>query len=161
MNLRQNVIDYSTTMSQEELAAWLMARCEELNLSWAEASRRAGVSPNAISEIVNGTPAGVKRLSALAEYFGASPERVFRMAGLLPDRATTDAQRAELRRKVEHIAELDAIPDLQDRRAILQELVGDVAALLAGPPGHVAAQLRHAGIRVVAEAGQFVVGLVE
>jgi len=106
-------------MSQEELAAWLMARCEELNLSWAEASRRAGVSPNAISEIVNGTPAGVKRLSALAEYFGASPERVFRMAGLLPDRATTDAQRAELRRKVEHIAELlaDLPPDLQDRLA--------------------------------------------
>ncbi len=68
-----------------------MARCEELNLSWAEASRRAGVSPNAISEIVNGTPAGVKRLSALAEYFGASPEqrwaaRKFIIAAILDGR---------------------------------------------------------------------------
>jgi transcriptional regulator with XRE-family HTH domain len=119
VNLRQNVIDYSTTMSQEELAAWLMARCEELNLSWAEASRRAGVSPNAISEIVNGTPAGVKRLSALADFFGVSREYVFRLAGHLRNRATTDAQRAELRRKVEHIAELlaDLPPDLQDRLA--------------------------------------------
>lgn len=148
-------------MTQSNLAQWLIEECEKRNLSWAEASRNAGVSPNTISQIVNGVKPGQKRLLALAEYFGASPERVFRMAGLLPDRATTDAQRAELRRKVEHIAELDAIPDLQDRRAILQELVGDVAALLAGPPGHVAAQLRHAGIRVVAEAGQFVVGLVE
>jgi len=106
-------------MTQSNLAQWLIEECEKRNLSWAEASRNAGVSPNTISQIVNGVKPGQKRLSALAEYFGASPERVFRMAGLLPDRATTDAQRAELRRKVEHIAELlaDLPPDLQDRLA--------------------------------------------
>lgn len=68
---------------------------------------------------------------------------------------------AQLRQR-EVQAELDAIPDLEDRRALLRALVADVPALLSdSPPGHVAAQLRHAGIRVVAEAGQFWVALAE
>ena len=58
-------------------------------------------------------------------------------------------------------AELDAVPDLADRRALLRSLVEDVPALLSSsPPGQVATRLRHAGVRVVADAGEMWVGLV-
>ena len=67
-----------------ELKDWLIDQCERHNLSWSEASRRAGVAPNSISEIVNGTRPGVKRLTALAEFFGVSPEYLMRMSGHLP-----------------------------------------------------------------------------
>ena len=67
-----------------ELKDWLIDQCERRNLSWSEASRRAGVAPNSISEIVNGTRPGVKRLTALAEFFGVSPEYLMRMSGHLP-----------------------------------------------------------------------------
>jgi DNA invertase Pin-like site-specific DNA recombinase len=99
------------------------------------------------------------RRRRLAEAYAAGVMDL-EVYGATDDDVKRQLAAAQLRRRQVQ-AELDAIPDLQDRRAILQELVGDVAALLAGPPGHVAAQLRHAGIRVVAEAGQFVVGLVE
>jgi len=72
----------------EQLAAWLVDECNKRNLSWSEASRRAGVSHNTISQIVNGVPAGPKRLVALAEYFNAPQEWVFQLAGLLPEPRT-------------------------------------------------------------------------
>ena len=71
-------------MDSAPLADWLIAECERRHLSWSEASRKAGVSPNTISQIINGTPAGTKRLTALADFFGISPEYLFQLAGLLP-----------------------------------------------------------------------------
>lgn len=47
-------------MTQSNLAQWLIEECEKRNLSWAEASRNAGVSPNTISQIVNGVKPGQK-----------------------------------------------------------------------------------------------------
>ena len=69
---------------QKELADWLIRECEKRNLSWTEASRRAGVAPNTISQIVNGTPAGIKRLRALAEYFSVPVMYFQQLAGLVP-----------------------------------------------------------------------------
>ena len=66
-----------------------MQQCDRLNLSWTEASRRAGVAPNTISEIVGGVQPGIKRITALAEFFGASPERLLRLAGRLPPEPET------------------------------------------------------------------------
>lgn len=71
-------------MDQERLAQWLIEQCVDRNLSWAEASRRAGVSPNTISQIVSGINPGIKRLTALADFFGVSPDFLFRLAGILP-----------------------------------------------------------------------------
>ena len=106
-------------MSRPELVDWLNEQLERTNLSQSEASRRAGLGPNAISEIINGRTPGLKVCVALAEFFGHSPEWVLRLAGHLPDRAPRDTQRAELRHKVERIAEVLATlpPDLQDRLA--------------------------------------------
>lgn len=104
-------------MGQEELANWLIAECEKRHLSWSAASRNAGLAPNTISEIVGGTPAGIKRLTALAEYFGSSPEYVLRLAGHLPERPTAEVEDAELRYKLQQIAEIlrDLPPDLKQQ----------------------------------------------
>ena len=68
----------------EELRDWLNVECEKRNLSWREASLRAGVYAGAISAIMNGQRPGLEVSKALAEYFGASTEHVLRMAGHLP-----------------------------------------------------------------------------
>jgi transcriptional regulator with XRE-family HTH domain len=70
--------------NQNELARWLTRECEKRNLSWTEASRRAGVAPNTVSQIVNGTPAGIKRLTALADFFSVPLDYVLKLAGHLP-----------------------------------------------------------------------------
>jgi len=76
--------------TQKQLAEWLIVECNKRNLSWAEASRRAGVAANTISQVVNGTPAGPKRLTALADYFNAPHAFVFQLAGLLSNPADED-----------------------------------------------------------------------
>ena len=68
----------------EELRDWLNVECEKRNLSWREASLRAGVYAGAISAIMNGQRPGLEVSKALAQYFGASTEHVLRMAGHLP-----------------------------------------------------------------------------
>jgi len=74
-----------------KIAAWLIDECNKQNLSWAEASRRAGVAQNTISQIVNGTPAGPKRLTALADYFGVPHQFIFELAGLLDPPPSEDS----------------------------------------------------------------------
>ena len=83
MKLQDFVVQYST-MANTELADWLIAECKKQNLAWSDASRRAGVAPNTISEIINGSKPGIKRLNALADFFGVSREYMLRLAGHLP-----------------------------------------------------------------------------
>jgi len=55
-------------MGTERLAQWLIAECARRGESYREASRKAGVANNTISEIINtGAQPGVKRLVALAQ----------------------------------------------------------------------------------------------
>jgi transcriptional regulator with XRE-family HTH domain len=103
-------------MSQPKspLAAWLIQACEMRNLSWAEASRRAGLSQGAISAIVRGTPPGLEVCKAFAAYFGVPPEDVLRMAGHLA--ATRDqAWPPEL---VALVQEVERLPPPLQRAAI-------------------------------------------
>jgi len=88
--------------NSDRLSKWLMAQCEDQNLSWSEASRRAGLSPNSISEIVSGVKPGVKRLTALAEYFKVPREYLFQMAGLLPKPGNNGIP-AEEQARIDHI----------------------------------------------------------
>ncbi len=78
------------TQSQNPLADWLIQACETRGLSWAEASRRAGLYHGAISAIVRGTQPGLEICKGLAAFFGVPPEDVLRMAGhLTPNRTKT------------------------------------------------------------------------
>ncbi|RPJ40098.1 MAG: XRE family transcriptional regulator [Planctomycetaceae bacterium] len=109
----------------DTFAEWLIERCEEQNLSWSEASRRAGLAHNAISEIVNGAPAGVKRVSALAGLFGVRTEDALRMAGILPAEPTDRAIDAQAAWAIGQIYE--ALPTLSPAA---QRLIADQVLFL-------------------------------
>lgn len=69
----------------DKFLTWLRSEMRERNLSQSEASRRAGLHQNAISEIVNGKvkEVSLKTCKALAKYFGVPTEEVLRLAGHL------------------------------------------------------------------------------
>ena len=69
--------------SQTPLGEWLIEACEVRGLSWAEASRRAGLYQGAISATVRGTQPGLEICKRLAALFGVPPDDVLRMAGHL------------------------------------------------------------------------------
>jgi transcriptional regulator with XRE-family HTH domain len=69
------------SQSQTPLVDWLIQACETRGLSWAEASRRAGLSQGTISAIVRGTQPGLEICKGLAGFFGVPLEDVLRMAG--------------------------------------------------------------------------------
>lgn len=70
-------------MAQEKtpLTEWLIAACAARDLSWAEASRQAGLFPGAISSIVRGRKPGLDMCKALAVFFKVPLDHVLRLAG--------------------------------------------------------------------------------
>ena len=86
--LKQSVMLYNQNM--EQLREWLNDECTRRNLTWRDASVRAGVYPGAISAIMNGQRPGLEVCKALARSLGTSPEHVLRMAGHLPPLPATD-----------------------------------------------------------------------
>jgi transcriptional regulator with XRE-family HTH domain len=126
-------------MQEENLGDWLITQCNRRGLAWSEASRQAGVAPNTISLIVGGTPAGVKRLTALASYFDVDVEFLMRLSGMLPPRPDSDEIDPELRYKAEELLaiwrRLKAIdPESADRLVGIAILQGEMvmAAARAG-----------------------------
>lgn len=69
----------------DEFLTWLREKLEEGNLSQAEASRRAGLNPNAISDIMTGKvqQVSLRTCKRLAALFGTPPEAVLALAGHL------------------------------------------------------------------------------
>jgi transcriptional regulator with XRE-family HTH domain len=67
----------------EEFLTWLNKNLEANNLSQSEASRRAGLNQNAISDIVNGRvrEVSLRTCKALAHLFNTPLEEVLRLAG--------------------------------------------------------------------------------
>ncbi len=67
----------------EEFLTWLNKNLEANNLSQSEASRRAGLNQNAISDIVNGRvrEVSLRTCKALARLFNTPLEEVLRLAG--------------------------------------------------------------------------------
>jgi transcriptional regulator with XRE-family HTH domain len=75
---------------EDKLVTWLIENCESRNLSWGEASTRAGLNRGAISAIINGQVPGLKVCLALADFFGVTPEFILRLAGHLPNYLSDD-----------------------------------------------------------------------
>lgn len=123
----------------DELIKWLNEQLERTNLSQSEASRRAGLGQNAISEIVNGRIPGLRVCMALADFFGYEPEYILRLAGHLsppqPDNDINPKFRATAERLFaiwESLEELD--PDSLDRLlnvVIVQAEMVEAAARVA------------------------------
>jgi len=65
------------------LGQWIIDECAARGLSWAEASRRAGVDKSTISLIIRGQRPGLDTCRALAAVFDVPTEQVLRLAGHL------------------------------------------------------------------------------
>ncbi len=70
--------------AQIPLTEWLLEACRKRNLSWREASIKAGVDKGAISAIMRGAQPGLEVCKGLAGLFRVPPEDVLRLAGHLP-----------------------------------------------------------------------------
>lgn len=70
-----------TTQTPDALKVWLHQQMDARNLSQTAASKRAGLAPNAISEIMNGVNPGIEKCKALASYFGVPLSKVLVLAG--------------------------------------------------------------------------------
>lgn len=103
------------SQSLTTLADWLTQACETRSLSWAEASRRAGLHQGAISAIVRGTQPGLEICKGLATFFGLPLEDVLRMAGHMTP-APAPAWPPEL---VALVGEVESLP-APLRRAVIK-----------------------------------------
>ena len=65
------------------LGQWIIEECAARGLSWAAASRRAGVDKSTISLIIRGQRPGLDTCRALAAAFNVPTEQVLRLAGHL------------------------------------------------------------------------------
>ena len=72
-------------VTRNKLNQWIIDKLNELGWSQRELSRRSGVSPTTISDVINGQkPATFDFCKAVAQPLRADPVDVFRLAGLLP-----------------------------------------------------------------------------
>jgi transcriptional regulator with XRE-family HTH domain len=73
------------------LVQWLATELEQRRWSYNELARQAGVSSAAVSMVMTGQQnPGVDFCRGVAKALNAPPERVFRLAGLLPHRPERD-----------------------------------------------------------------------
>lgn len=72
----------------ERFQQWLKEKCEEQNLSWREASMKAGLNPGFISAVMIGQKPGFESCKALAKLFHVSPVFVLQLAGHLEESIT-------------------------------------------------------------------------
>lgn len=80
--IKSDNMTYSADASP--IAAWLVEECEKRNLSWSQASLRAGLSRGTVSAIINGQQPGLEVCKALAQFFNVPIEHLLRLAGHLP-----------------------------------------------------------------------------
>lgn len=81
----------------QELVEWINSELNKRNWTLRELSRRSGVNPGTISLVLNQhRGAGPEFCRAIARAFRVSPEKVFRLAGLLPAKSSDDELREQL-----------------------------------------------------------------
>jgi len=95
------------------VAEWLIAQCQAHQLSWREASLRAGVDKGTISAIVRGHQPGLDVCKALAAFFRVPPEHLLRLAGHLEPVAEDLPPEVSLL-----LRELEQLPEPMQRIAV-------------------------------------------
>ena len=94
------------TQPTPPLAEWLTAACQKRELSWAEASRRAGLHQGAISAYVRGKQPGLDACKALSSFFQVPLEYVLQLAGHADIARSLSELPPELRTLVHDIEQL-------------------------------------------------------
>jgi transcriptional regulator with XRE-family HTH domain len=82
-------------MDLENLIRWINQQLNDQNLSIRKLAERMGMSNSHISQILSGrAEPGIKFYLKVAEAFNERPEKIFRLAGILP--ATGDEDEATI-----------------------------------------------------------------
>lgn len=119
-------------MKQRELtpiARWLVEECLAQDLSWREASQRAGVDKGTISAIVRGVQPGLEVCKALAIFFRKPPEYALRLAGhlnMIPNTLPSEAM--ALLHELEQLSPAQQMAALKMWRAVLDMTKAERAA---------------------------------
>lgn len=109
--------------TRETIGDWLLRELEDRGWSQSELARRAGIGNATLSRIISGTrDAGPDVARAIAQALGETPEKIYRLAGLLPP--PLSPQDAELEAAVQEIAEtLSRLPDGPIREQAMASLL--------------------------------------
>lgn len=84
-------------MSRKLLIEWLRGEIEERGWTIRELGRRSGINPGTLSYVLNyERGAGPGFCQKIAATFGEPPEKIFRLAGLLPSVPELQADWEEL-----------------------------------------------------------------
>lgn len=112
---------------RNKLATWLTDELQKRGWSNSEVARRAGLGVSTITMVLNGqSKAGLEFCVKLAEALREPPEKVLRMAGLLPPEPEPSAEEAEL---------LHAFRQLREgERALVVRMVRGATRPPLGPP---------------------------
>jgi transcriptional regulator with XRE-family HTH domain len=96
---------YKMTTMVDKLTTWLSKEMEQRGWSHRELARRAGVSQTAVSGTLSGErKAGCDFCIKIAYALGESPEKVLRLAGILPSPpASDDSTLAELHDLIQNL----------------------------------------------------------
>lgn len=71
-------------LSELSFSDWLLQEVERRGLTYSELARRGGTTPARVSQVISGDKPGWDFCLAVARAFGEPPEKIFRLAGLLP-----------------------------------------------------------------------------
>lgn len=104
----------------ETFNQWILNQLEYRGWSQAELARRAGIADATLSRIIAGTrQTGPDAALAIARALGERPEKVFRLAGLLPP-GPTEQQEVQIREIAEMLA---GLPDGAIRNEAMAAIV--------------------------------------
>jgi transcriptional regulator with XRE-family HTH domain len=78
-------------MERQLFGEWILKELENRGWTQAELSRRAEIADATLSRIISGMrQAGPEAALAIARALGEPPEKIFRLAGILPSRPPVD-----------------------------------------------------------------------
>lgn len=73
----------------EEFSGWLQEQLNLRNWNASDLAKRAGVGPSTITRILTGERgAGQDVCTKIAQVLGEDPDKVFRLAGILPEKGS-------------------------------------------------------------------------
>lgn len=92
----------------DNFSSWLVQELEERGLSQSDLSRMSGLSRGTVNNIVSGTRGrGPESLSAIARALKLPPEKLYRVAGLLPSAVKVDEEMEQILHEIAKLNKAD------------------------------------------------------
>jgi transcriptional regulator with XRE-family HTH domain len=137
VDIKTITIDYFyATIVDMKFENWLINELKSRDWSPADLARQTKLTPQAISNCVQGRIPGGPALRKIARAFKLPPEEVFRIAGVLPPKPETD----EIIERIQHIIGTYKRPETKKQALeyleflLVQEEHGEYHALSSEAP---------------------------